>query len=154
MDVTSSVDLRCSAVVFRGDRLLAVHRRRDGYWSLPGGTPHAGEGMAACVRREVLEETGLEVQPLGCAFVLETIDPQQIDRVVDLVFRAAEVGARAEPRQVEEHLMPSFVRIADLGALSFRPPLGGHIRAAHAEARPGAAYLGNLWRPHRPISYR
>jgi ADP-ribose pyrophosphatase YjhB (NUDIX family) len=154
MDERSPVDLSSSAVVFRHDRVLLVCRRRDGYWALPGGTPRPGEGVAACVRREVSEETGLGVQPGGCVFVLETIDPESAARVINLVFLAEADGESGSPKEVEDDLLPSFVRLAELGALSLRPPLAGHLRALHADPRrPSAAYLGNLWRAHLQDSH-
>jgi ADP-ribose pyrophosphatase YjhB (NUDIX family) len=57
MDTPEGTDVRCSTVVFRDDALLLIHRARDGAddWTLPGGTPHAGESMAACARRETQE---------------------------------------------------------------------------------------------------
>jgi 8-oxo-dGTP diphosphatase len=56
----------CVGAVVHDDehRLLLVRRGRDpsaGRWSLPGGRVEAGESDGAAVRREVLEETGLDV---------------------------------------------------------------------------------------------
>ncbi|MGE0865545.1 MAG: NUDIX hydrolase [Vicinamibacterales bacterium] len=53
------------AVVVRGDRVLIVrraHEPRKGEWSLPGGVLELGESLGEAVRREVLEETGLQVE--------------------------------------------------------------------------------------------
>ncbi|MEU3275273.1 NUDIX domain-containing protein [Saccharomonospora sp. NPDC006951] len=47
-------------------RLLLIKRRNEparGKWSLPGGRVERGETDAAAVVREVLEETGLHVEP-------------------------------------------------------------------------------------------
>ena len=60
-------------VVIRGDEVLLVrraHAPRQGEWSLPGGHLELGESLAEAVRREVLEETGVEVEvgPLVEAF--------------------------------------------------------------------------------------
>ena len=44
-----------------------------GYWSLPGGALETGETLEEGVMREVREETGLEVQPLGVLEIFERI---------------------------------------------------------------------------------
>ena len=44
-----------------------------GYWSLPGGVVETGEHLQEGLRREVLEETGLEVEPLRVATIFERI---------------------------------------------------------------------------------
>ena len=46
-----------------------------GYWSLPGGILETGETLMQGIRREVLEETGLDVEPLSIFEVFERIMP-------------------------------------------------------------------------------
>ena len=51
-------------VVVRDGRALIIkraHEPRRGEWSIPGGTVELGEPLADAVRRELREETGLEV---------------------------------------------------------------------------------------------
>jgi len=63
-----------AAVVVRGDEILLVRRGREplrGMWSLPGGLLELGETTADGVAREVLEETGVRVQPVE---IVATID--------------------------------------------------------------------------------
>jgi len=51
-------------VVVRDGRALIVkraHEPRRGEWSIPGGTVELGEPLTDAVRRELREETGLEV---------------------------------------------------------------------------------------------
>lgn len=66
------------AIVRDGDRILLVQRGRppqSGRWSLPGGLVELGERLEDAVRREVQEETGLEVEVVSLAGVFERIVP-------------------------------------------------------------------------------
>ena len=152
MDQPAGADVRCSAVVFHGEEVLLVGRVRDGGndWVLPGGTPRPGESMAACARRETLEETGLAVEPARIAFVLESQGPRSGLHTVDLVFLATASVPGQEPRSSEPDLTARFVPIGLLPHLDLRPPMAGHLRGLHARRTVRtAAYLGNLWRPRR-----
>ena len=54
-----------AVIVDPAARVLLVKRRFEplaGQWSLPGGAVDVGETLQACVIREMLEETGLEVE--------------------------------------------------------------------------------------------
>ena len=46
-------------------RVLLQRRSYDGLWSLPAGAVDPGESPAQAVVREVWEETGLKVVPVG-----------------------------------------------------------------------------------------
>lgn len=64
------------AVVVDNARVLLVQRGREplrGHWSLPGGLIEVGESLHAGVIREVLEETGLEVEPVELIELLDRI---------------------------------------------------------------------------------
>jgi 8-oxo-dGTP pyrophosphatase MutT (NUDIX family) len=104
-DDSTLVRLRCSVIVFRDDEVLLVQRvRNGGDWVLPGGCPRPGEGMAACARREVLEETGLRVDVTRVAFALEAIGPNGNERTIEIVFLAAPVPSTADVAATEPGL--------------------------------------------------
>jgi len=64
------------AVVLDGSRVVLVKRANEplkGEWSLPGGAVDVGETLEEAIRREVLEETGLEVEVGPIVDVLDRI---------------------------------------------------------------------------------
>ncbi len=63
-------------MILEGGRILLVERAREplrGWWSLPGGVLDPGELLADAVRREVLEETGLLIEPVEVIEIFERI---------------------------------------------------------------------------------
>lgn len=51
------------AVIFDGDGKVLLERRSDnGFWGLPGGGVGVGESVEQAVKREVTEETALQVE--------------------------------------------------------------------------------------------
>ena len=68
--------LGVGAIIIESGRVLLVERGREpmkGYWSLPGGALEVGESLAQAVRRETLEETGLEIEPISVVEIFERI---------------------------------------------------------------------------------
>jgi len=66
-----------SALVTDTRGRILLHRRRDNdMWALPGGKMELGESLADCARREVKEETGLDVDLLGIVGVYS--DPKHV----------------------------------------------------------------------------
>jgi 8-oxo-dGTP diphosphatase len=64
------------AILLDRDRILMAQRGKEplkGWWSLPGGALETGESLRDAICREVREETGLEVEPLGVFEIFERI---------------------------------------------------------------------------------
>jgi ADP-ribose pyrophosphatase YjhB (NUDIX family) len=64
------------AIILKRDRILMAQRGKEplkGWWSLPGGALEIGESLKDAVCREVREETGLEIRPLGVFEIFERI---------------------------------------------------------------------------------
>lgn len=90
-------------VIHRGRVLLARRGNppRAGDWSLPGGAQTVGETVFAAARREVREETGLDVEVLGVVDVVDSIQRDADGRVrfhytlIDVVAQSDGDGATA-----------------------------------------------------------
>jgi 8-oxo-dGTP diphosphatase len=66
------------ALIFEDRNILLVERGQEplkGYWSIPGGIVETGEKLEEGIRREVLEETCLHVQPYSMFEIFERIIP-------------------------------------------------------------------------------
>ncbi|HSW51288.1 MAG TPA: NUDIX hydrolase [Bryobacteraceae bacterium] len=107
------------AVVVRRGCVLMVERGRapmKGYWSLPGGVLNPGELLQDGVRREVKEETGIEVRPLGVGEVFERLLRDRRGRLlyhyvlIDYLCRA--VGGRL--RAADDASSARWIRLEDL----------------------------------------
>jgi 8-oxo-dGTP diphosphatase len=82
------------AAVIRADgRMLAIKRADNGKWVLPGGIVELDEDPRDTVRREVLEETGVAVEPDQLTGVYKNMRLG----VVSLVFRCRPVSGVAQP---------------------------------------------------------
>ena len=68
--------LAVSAAILRDGKVLIVRRARKpalGVYTLPGGVVEAGETLEEAVRREVREETALDIEPVALAGHREVI---------------------------------------------------------------------------------
>jgi ADP-ribose pyrophosphatase YjhB (NUDIX family) len=64
------------ALIFDRGRILMAQRGKEplkGWWTLPGGALESGELLDHAVRREVLEETGLVIEPVRVFEIFERI---------------------------------------------------------------------------------
>src|SRR5262245_2523333 len=64
------------AIVFRGNTVLLIRRAKEparGQWSIPGGKVLLGETLKEAVMRELREEAGMDVRPIGVGKVVDRI---------------------------------------------------------------------------------
>ncbi len=73
-----SIRIRVSAVIIKDGSILLVRHEKEGrvYWLLPGGGVEPTETLSQALKREIIEEVGLEVDSSKLLFVSESISPE------------------------------------------------------------------------------
>lgn len=92
-----------SGLLERDGRVLLGKRRiepRRGFWDFPGGFLEEGEEPLDGLRREFIEETGLEVTPTE--FLGATVDPYERQFVLGLAWVVEAEGEPVAADDVEE----------------------------------------------------
>jgi 8-oxo-dGTP diphosphatase len=116
----------CCACILHNGRLLLIERAQEpgeGFWSFPGGRIELGETRFETVKREVREETGVEVEPVEAVQVYDSITRDDAGRVrfhyvtnyIRCRYLSGAPVARSDARQVR------WVSEGDLASLRMHP---------------------------------
>jgi ADP-ribose pyrophosphatase YjhB (NUDIX family) len=145
--------IRVAAILRRETRVLLVRHEKQGreYWLLPGGGVDVGETLVDALKRELVEEVGIDEDvPLeGPVALADSISPPgwPPKHVVHIVF-AAHLGDRSLERVTSGDAAVRNHRLFDveeLAGLALHPPIQRFL----ARWQPGdpTVYLGSLWAP-------
>jgi 8-oxo-dGTP diphosphatase len=92
-----------AAVVRRGDAYLVTRRLKgthlEGLWEFPGGKCEPGEAIEACLRREIVEELGVQAE---VRHLLLSTRHTYDARLIELHFFACDLDAEPHPRLGQE----------------------------------------------------
>jgi ADP-ribose pyrophosphatase YjhB (NUDIX family) len=134
--------LAVSAAIIRDGKVLIVRRARPpahGVFTLPGGGVEAGETLHDAVIREVREETGLAIAPIGLAGHREVIARDR-DGKVERHFVILPFAARWVSGEValnEELAEARWLAPAELAGLTTTEGLAEVVQSALALAGAG-----------------
>lgn len=112
-----------AALILERDQVLLVRRSNDpqrGLWTLPAGFVDAGEDPLAALRRECLEETGLQVEIVGLLDVLYGQEHPRGAHIL-IVYRAEIVRGILKPGDDVDGA--AFFPLDDLPPLAFTTTL-------------------------------
>ncbi|MBT4464807.1 MAG: NUDIX hydrolase, partial [Rhodospirillaceae bacterium] len=104
------------AVVWKDDQVLMIRRGNSpgkGQWSIPGGKQEFGETTKAAAIREVLEETGVDIELLGLIGVYDSISPDGHFTLINYAAR----WMNGTPVHGGDALDARYMTIADIDSL-------------------------------------
>jgi ADP-ribose pyrophosphatase YjhB (NUDIX family) len=107
-------------VLVEEESILLVRQtvNRDREWSLPGGRLEPGETLEQCLKREVREETGLEVRLNRLLYVCDRMEPDRHTLHITVEIQRAG-GSLSVGREPEADANPiSDIRMVPVQALS------------------------------------
>jgi len=115
--------IRYQGAILRGDDLLLIkhreHQSGRAYWVIPGGGREDGETEEACVQREMLEETGLQITIER--LLLDTPSNGKPYQRHKTYLCSAEKG-EAKPGYEPEPEVAAFYAIVEVGWFDLRAP--------------------------------
>jgi len=129
--------LAVSAAILRHGKVLIVRRARKpalGVYTLPGGVVEAGETLEEAVRREVREETALDIEPVTLAGHREVIirDAQGRTERHFVILCFASRWLAGEPQLNDELDEARWIDPGDLAGLKTTEGLAEIVAAAVA----------------------
>src|SRR5215468_7970132 len=131
-------------VVIKHDTVLLVRRGKPpsvGAWTLPGGAQELGATAEQAARRELLEETGLEVEKLHFAATVDNIRRDETGRIrfhytiIDFATR----WVAGEPVAATDVTEATWAKLDALDEFSLLPPRIVPIETSPARSRSARA---------------
>lgn len=148
--MAEEIRIRIAVVIPRGDEILLVrHVKGDHqYWLIPGGGLDWGETIEDCAKREVMEETNLDIKIIKLLFISESVSKEYERHLINLTFLGKALNPEDEIKVINDERVKEarFVPVKDLNNIELHPPIAPFIaRVFRDEFMGNALFLGNLW---------
>ncbi len=144
--------VRAAALILTERGLLLVRQQRGGrdYWLLPGGGVRFGEAVSEALRRELLEELRLRIEPGRPLALAEAISDDMViyaKHVVHVIVEATLTDAAAQAQLGGDAavLEARFFTREELHSLALRPPIAPFLDACFDALPQRMEYLGVVW---------
>lgn len=73
-------------IIHNGEILVVKHRKEDDFYALPGGHLEYGESILECIKREMVEELGVEPEIGKLLYINNFIDKKKEEQSIEFFF--------------------------------------------------------------------
>lgn len=141
----NSLVVAVAAVVRNNDgEVLLIERTDNGLWALPGGAQEIGESVKDAVRREVREETGVEIEVTGLSGIYSdpahviAYDDGEVRQEFSLCFATRAISGSLRPSS--ESRQARWVAPDEIDRLNIHPSM--RLRIQHGLSEQTSPYIG------------
>lgn len=117
---------RARAIIFFEDKIVSMYREFEGriFYTFPGGGMEGNETEEECVKREVLEEFGMNVNPIKKVYVYEndiSVEHFYVCEWISGEFGTG-VGEEFQADRGRGVYKPTLIDISNIPSLPLMPP--------------------------------
>ena len=140
--------IRVAALVVRDGKILLAEHEKGGrrYWLLPGGGMEYGESVEETLKRELVEEAGLEIEVGDLLWVVDSIPGDRHRHVLNLILSAEAKTTELAPTPDRVLRDVRWKDIEELESLVLFPDTRAEILEFIRTGHRGRGLLGKRWK--------
>lgn len=147
-DPTKNTRIRVAALIIRNGRILLAEHEKGGrrYWLLPGGGVEYGESVEEALKRELIEEAGLEIETRDILWIVDSIPDDHHRHVLNLILSAEAFTDILNPHPDRVLRDVQWVDLGLLDELQLFPDTKAEILHYLHTGERGSGLLGKRWK--------
>jgi ADP-ribose pyrophosphatase YjhB (NUDIX family) len=135
-------------LIVQDDRILLAEHEKGGrqYWLLPGGGLEYGESVEEALKRELMEEAGLEIEVGTLLWIVDSIPSDLHRHVLNLILTAKAHSEKLHPTPDAVLRDIAWVPLGDLDSITLFPDTREEIQHYLKTGDRGTGLLGKRWK--------